>query len=76
MYVEATWRKYCFVDFSLKVIRRDGYTCVLTGFQNHSHPKPTKGTPRVYLVGAHILHRVIGAFDSDHNSRSVRYLFI
>ena len=65
-----------FVDFPLKVMIRDGYTCVLTGFQDSSHPKPAKGTPRVRLVGAHILRRAIGEFDNDHNSKSVGHLSI
>lgn len=55
---------------------RDGYTCVPTGFQDSSHPKPAKGIPVVRLVGAHILRRAIGEFDNDHNSKSVGHLSI
>ncbi|KXN89302.1 hypothetical protein AN958_05806 [Leucoagaricus sp. SymC.cos] len=33
-------------------------------------------TPRVRLVGAHILRRAIGEFDNDHNSKSVGHLSI
>lgn len=74
MCIGASWIKYCFVDFPLKVMIRDGYMCVLTGFQDSSHPKPAEGIPRVRLVGTHILHRAIGEFDNDHNSKSVGYL--
>jgi hypothetical protein len=76
MCVEASQRKYRFVDLSLKVMRRDGYTCVLTGLQDTGHPKPTEGTTRFELVGAHILRRAIGEFDNDHNSKSVCHLSI
>ncbi|KAF8867688.1 hypothetical protein CPB84DRAFT_1970401 [Gymnopilus junonius] len=57
-------------SFSDNVIIRDGYTCVLTGFQDSSHPKPAKGTPRLGLVGAHILPMAISEFDKDHDSKS------
>ncbi|KAF8874715.1 hypothetical protein CPB84DRAFT_1797264 [Gymnopilus junonius] len=57
-------------SFSDNVIIRDGYACVLTGFQDSSHPKPAEGIPRLGLVGAHILPRAIGAFDNDHDSGS------
>jgi hypothetical protein len=76
MCVDASRSIYYFVDFLLKVMIRDGYTCILTGFQDSSHPKPAEGTPKVRLVGAHILRRAIGEFDEDHNSKSVRHLSI
>jgi len=62
-------RKKSFPD---DVMVRDGYTCIVSGFQDLSHPKPAEGTPRVRLVGAHILRRAIGEFDNDHNSKSFK----
>ncbi|KXN86444.1 hypothetical protein AN958_10100 [Leucoagaricus sp. SymC.cos] len=61
-------------NFPDDVMRRDGYTCVLTGFQDVSHPKPAKGIFKTRLIVAHILRRSIGQFDSDHNSKSVGHL--
>ncbi|KAF8076872.1 hypothetical protein FPV67DRAFT_1472998 [Lyophyllum atratum] len=62
-------RKKSFRD---DLMMRDGYTCVLTGFQDSSHPKRAQGIPKVPLVGAHILRRAIGQFDKDHNSKSFK----
>ena len=67
---------YCFADFLIKVIRRDGYRCILTGVQDVLRPNRVKGTCAVRLVVAHILHRALGRFDDDHNSDSVRHLLI
>ncbi|KAF8076877.1 hypothetical protein FPV67DRAFT_1473008, partial [Lyophyllum atratum] len=62
-------RKKSFRD---DLLMRDGYTCVLTGYQDSSHPKRAQGIPKVPLVGAHILRRAIGEFDKDHNSKSFK----
>jgi len=70
-YVDVSWSKYRFVDFPIKVIIRDGYTCVLTGFQDPSHPATDGNIPSVYLQASHILRRAIGKFDKDPKSDSV-----
>jgi len=62
---------YHFFDLLLKVIRRDGYTCVITGYQDFSHPKLDANVLEVELVGAHILPRAVGEFDSNPNSEYV-----
>ncbi|KAG5649626.1 hypothetical protein H0H81_002791 [Sphagnurus paluster] len=62
-------RKKSFHD---DVMIRDGYTCVITGYQDSSHPNPVEDTARVRLVAAHILRRAIGEFDEDHNSKSFK----
>ena len=69
------YKKY-FVDFVFKLKIRDGYTCVVTGFQDRSHPIPTPGSFRPRLVGAHILRRAVCEFDQDHTSKSVGGLSI
>ncbi|PPQ93559.1 hypothetical protein CVT25_005579, partial [Psilocybe cyanescens] len=57
-------------SFRDDVLLRDGYTCVLTGFEDWSHPQPSYNTPRVRLNGAHILRRAICQFD---DSKSVSH---
>jgi len=75
MCVEISCRKYRIVDFFIKLMIRDGYTCVVTGTQDPSHPAPTAGRFITPLVGAHILRRAIGEFNKDHTSKSVGHLF-
>ncbi|KAF5319241.1 hypothetical protein D9619_008704 [Psilocybe cf. subviscida] len=60
-------RKNTFVD---DVIKRDGYECVLTGFQDLAHPHPVEEIFTAGLVAAHILPSMgaVGQFDEDHNS--------
>ncbi|PPQ92957.1 hypothetical protein CVT25_000220 [Psilocybe cyanescens] len=58
-------------SFRSDVLLRDGYTYVLTGFEDESHPQSSYDTPRVRLNGAHILSRAICQFDdskSQYNS--------
>ncbi|PPQ93558.1 hypothetical protein CVT25_005581 [Psilocybe cyanescens] len=52
------------------VLLRDGYTCVLTGFEDWSHPQPSDDTPRVRLNGAHILRRAICQFNGSKSYKS------
>jgi hypothetical protein len=72
MCVDASRRKYRFVDFLIQLKIRDGYTCVVTGFQDLLHPNPNADFQSVALVGAHILRRAIGEF----NEKSVGRLSI
>jgi len=74
--VDASCRNYLFVDFFIKLKIRDGYTCVVTGYQDSLHPNPLRGFPQLDLVGAHILPRGIGRFNKDHTSKSVSHLSI
>ncbi|KAF4611198.1 hypothetical protein D9613_007133 [Agrocybe pediades] len=57
---------------SKDVIVRDGYTCVLTGFQDRSHPDIKRDIPVVKLVDARILPRALGKFDCDPDSKSYK----
>jgi hypothetical protein len=66
--------KYRFADFLIKVMRRDGYECILTGSQDSAHPDPAEEIFTTDLVVAHILRRAVGQFDKDPNSDSVRHL--
>ncbi|TDL22561.1 hypothetical protein BD410DRAFT_748283 [Rickenella mellea] len=59
-------------SFQEDVLKRDGYTCVLTGFQDFSHPAPTDNTLSLGLEASHILRRSIGNFDPDHKSDSFK----
>ena len=53
-------------------MKRDGHQCILTGFQDISHPSPDKNTPRVFLEACHILlRRDICIPDTDRESDSV-----
>ena len=69
--VAACCRKYRIVDFLRKLTIRDGYTCVVTRFQDLLHPNPNADVLVTGLDGAHILPRAISAFDKDHTSKSV-----
>ncbi|KAF8867689.1 hypothetical protein CPB84DRAFT_1811096 [Gymnopilus junonius] len=57
--------------FLERVLKRDGYACVVTGYQDSKHPNPGPDD-QVNLISAHILRRAIGQFDNDHNSKSFR----
>ena len=57
---------------------RDGYTCVVTGLQDESHPAPNTG-PNIYpvdLAACHILCGAIGNLSDDHKSDSVGHLLV
>lgn len=76
MYVDGSWSKYCFVDSpNIKVIIRDGYTCVLTGYKDLAHPALDESDPGLFLQAAHILRRSIGKYN-DHTSDFVGHLSI
>ena len=76
-YVDGSWSKYCFVDSSIiKVIVRDGYSCVLTGYKGFSHPALNQSDPGLYLRATHILRRSIGKYNNDHTSDSVGHLSV
>ena len=76
-YVNGSWSKFCFVDFPIiKVMVRDGYTCVITGYKDVSHPARDETYPDYNLQAAHILRRSIGNYDSDHTSTSVGHLSV
>ena len=47
---------------------RDGYTCVITGYEDVSHPARNESDPDMFLQASHILRRSIGNFDKDHTS--------
>ena len=55
---------------------RDGYTCVITGRQDESHPSPdpTSDFYPVPLEVCQILRIAIGNFDNDQKSDSVGHL--
>ncbi len=56
-------------------MKRDGYSCILTGVQGVAHPSPDQNTPLFYLEACHILRRAVGKFDDkDHNSDSVGHI--
>ncbi|KAF9035288.1 hypothetical protein BJ165DRAFT_1377061, partial [Panaeolus papilionaceus] len=61
--------KIFFADY---VKRRDVYACVVTGFEDYSHPNPSPDTYRTVLQATQILPRVIGEFDSGDESNSFR----
>ena len=60
----------------IKLLKRDGHKCVLTGFKGTSHPALDGSDPLVYLQASHILRRSIGNFEKDHTSASVGHLSI
>ncbi|KAF8175762.1 hypothetical protein BJ912DRAFT_706669 [Pholiota molesta] len=62
-------RKASFAD---DVMKRDGFTCVVTSMQDLEHPEPNEDIEQSTLHAAHILRRAIGQFDSDHNSDSYK----
>lgn len=48
-------QKIVSVDWYFKVLRRDRYTCAVTGYQDLWHPKPDRSKgPKVRLDAAHI----------------------
>ncbi|KDR73280.1 hypothetical protein GALMADRAFT_142402 [Galerina marginata CBS 339.88] len=59
-------------SFADNVKSRDGYECVLTGFQDRAHPKPVAGVYTANMIATHILHRAVGQFDTDQNSNSYK----
>ena len=76
MYVDEYWSKYRFVDPIFKVMLRDGYMCVITGYKDVSHPQSNEDDPYISLQAAHILCRSIGKFDNDRSSTSVGRLSV
>ncbi|KAG5635140.1 hypothetical protein H0H81_012328, partial [Sphagnurus paluster] len=56
--------------FQEDLMIRDGYKCVVTGFQDPSHPALDPNIPKFDLQGAHILRRAIAKFDNDRGSDS------
>ncbi|KAF9035272.1 hypothetical protein BJ165DRAFT_1511082, partial [Panaeolus papilionaceus] len=54
------------------IIKRDGYVCVVTGFEDYACPNPSPNKLRSGLRTAHILRSTIGEFDSDPNSSSFK----
>src|SRR6266567_618933 len=65
---------YRLVDLPIKVMMRDRHKCIITVYQDVSHPLPDENVPSVFLKACHILRRAVGKFDKDHKSNSVRLL--
>ena len=71
-YVDGSWSNNCFIDFPIiKVMERDGYACVITGYKDVSHPALDETDSDNFLEAAHILRRSIGNYDNDQKSASV-----
>ena len=69
--------KYYFVDPPIiKVKKRDGYKCVVTGYKDVTHPQRNESDPDFFLQASHILRRSIANYDNDHTSASVGPLSI
>ncbi|TFK61898.1 hypothetical protein BDN72DRAFT_903699 [Pluteus cervinus] len=55
-----------------KVIKRAGYKCALTGFQDSTNPTLEVGLTRLSLETAHILRRAVVQFNPDNKSDSFK----
>jgi hypothetical protein len=60
----------------IKLLKRDGYRCVLLGCADLSHPLYKNSTsdsePLLTLEGCHIIRRAIALFDSKDDGSAVR----
>ncbi|KAG5637124.1 hypothetical protein H0H81_005717 [Sphagnurus paluster] len=63
-------------SFQKDVMVRDGCACVLTGFQDPSHPALDENVPDFHLEATHMLYRAIAKFDDDPASDSVGCLSV